>query len=659
MGKKAKSKKQLEEELKKVYEEQRHHEERERLKNVEEDLRAKHSERLAAELDGRDRVLEAERLEEESTKVSEMKGERRRNLEYEQSKLQDQINWQKFIACNSRPNVAYEYEIETYLTMSREEKVNKMEDAMRKCHESEELVGDLMELYCKAREDGDVARQDWCMHYIRKIRALEVDQIDEATSYLLQYIEKQEVNTHLQVYLSWGAQNDDIKVGFWGHLQSKGFRAKQIDHPKIQIGLDLPKSIALQSMGQCIGVRTFYTTFDNANSEDGSQMSVGGMIRVDLLSIPPFSKRVKTWTIRQVPSPGHELMRLPYPNTEQHSASTAIAAQPCKIEYKVPANVLVPKNPTVSWWDASEKKWSTEGITEISWESEMRKIAFFSQRLAAFSMTQERHLDLPYDHWSIRPTSPVTAELTLQAKRYELHFIISEDGLRLKGVRANPGAPGATTELKDVMYNKAIGEEDEQGGGAGSPGSPRVIPAGGRVPRVQSPARLLTELRDCGLNLLPVDGDAEFLEGYTPKCTETQARAYDDLSEIAASYEIASSKHNKHLPPEKALVRVRESDDFYQFDPLDPDCDTDYQAVLFWPDKSGFVQSMERVSPVSETAVPDNVTHASLYLTFDKRPSPGPAHAEQLRKLEVTCTNVRFVESVRQTMQLMRLLCFV
>jgi hypothetical protein len=646
---KKKSKKQLEEELKKVYDEQRRQEERDRLKSLEEDLLTRHKERLAEELDGRDRVLEAERLEEERSVVTAMKGERRRNLEYEQSKLQDQINWQKFIACNSRPNVAYEYEIETYLTMSREEKVTKMEDAMRKCHESEELVDDLMELYCKAREEGDVARQDWCMHYMRKIRALEVDQIDEATSHLLQYIEKQEVNTHLQVYLSWGQQNDDIKVGFWGHLQSKGFRAKQIDHPKIQIGLDLPKSIALQSMGQCIGVRTFYTTYD-VNSEGSSQMSVGGMIRVDLLSIPPFSKRVKTWTIRQVPSPGHELMRLPYPNTEQHSASTAIAAQPCKIEYKVPAHVLVRKNPTVSWWDSSEKKWSTEGITEISWESEMRKISFFSQRLAAFSMTQERHLDLPYKHWSIRPMSPVTAELTLQAARYELHFIISEDGLRLKG----PNLP----ELKDIMYNKAIGEEDENDKNA-SPNSPRVIPAGGRTPRIQSPARLLTELRDCGLNLLPVDGDAEFLEGYTPKCAETQARAYDDLSEIAANFEIASSKHNKGLPPEKALVRVRETDDFNQFDPLDPDCDSDYQAILFWPDKSGFVQSKEKVDPCNEAAVTDNVTHASLYLCFDKRPSPGPNHAEQLRKLEVTCTNVRFVESVRQTMQLMRLLCFV
>ena len=101
-------------------------------------------------------------------------------------------------------------------------------------------------------------------------------------------------------------------------------------------------------------VRSLYTTFDRAG-KDPVQMSIGGMIRaaatvvhpasikkyntiyiykfnqnhnnkiqsysdflrnccdlffadseVDLLSIPPFSKKVKGWTIRQVPAPGKE-----------------------------------------------------------------------------------------------------------------------------------------------------------------------------------------------------------------------------------------------------------------------------------------------------------------------------------------------------------------
>lgn len=654
MGRKGKkSKKQLEDELEKSAEEQKRHEEKERLLKLETELLAKHRKRLEEELDWKEKVLEAERLEEESSIVTRMKNERKQNLEYEQSKLQERINWQKFISCTSRPNVAFENEITTYMEMVREEKLCNMEDAKRKCHESEEIVEDLMDLYCKAREDGDEKRQEWCTKYVQEIRKQEIELIDEATAYLLQYIEKQEATPHSQVYLHWGTANDDIKIGFWGHLQNKGFRAKSIEHPKIQISYDLPKSIALQSMGHCIGVRTLYTTYDSCNGRDPSQTSVGGMIRVDLLSIPPFSRKVKGWTIRQVPAPGQEMQKLPYPNNEHAAATTAVAAQPCKIEYKVPAHVLVGKSPTISWWDENDEKWSTEGITEIQWETENRKISFFTVRLAAFSITQQRHLDLPYKYWSMRPLAPLVVDLKIQAARFELHFVISEDGLRLKG----PDLP----ELHGTMY---ASPEEANAMEAGLTAT-SLVPPGGfearhRAPRVRSPATLLKELRECGLNLMPEDSDAEHLEGYTPKCPDTQARAYSDLSEIAAFYDIASSKHNQHLPKEKALVRVRENPLCDEFDPLDPDCDIDYQAIMFFPDKACFVQSLEKDSPCREANKKMHETHASLYLCYDRvPPPPAPNHAENLSRLEVTCSNARFVEAVRQTMQLMRLLCFV
>merc|ERR1719215_1693362 len=167
------------------------------------------------------------------------------------------------------------------------------------------------------------------------------------------------------------------------------------------------------------------------------------------------------------------------------------------------------------------------------------------------------------------------------------------------------------------------------------PTSTSAAAAGGgnshRAPRVRSPATLLKELRDCGLNLMPEDGDAEYLEGYTPKNQETQSRAYSDLSEIAGFYDIASSKHNKSLPKERALVRVRENPLYEEFDPLDPDCDVDYQVIMFFQDKSCFVQSMEQQSPCKEALKSGHLTHASLYLCYDKVPNQGPNHAEQLQ----------------------------
>merc|ERR1712176_1030872 len=159
------------------------------------------------------------------------------------------------------------------------------------------------------------------------------------------------------------------------------------------------------------------------------------------------SKKVKGWTIRQIPPPGQELLKLPYPNTETHTAASAAisAVQPCKVEYKVPSQVIVRKNPEISWWDTATETWSTEGITEIAWEPEVRKVSFFSARLASFSITQEKHLDLPYSWWCIRPCAARVCQLTVQAARYQLVFVISEDGLRLKG----PDVP----ELCDLMWD--------------------------------------------------------------------------------------------------------------------------------------------------------------------------------------------------------------
>jgi len=317
----------------------------------------------------------------------------------------------------------------------------------------------------------------------------------------------------------------------------------------------------------------------------------------------------------------------------------------------------------VSWWDKDVDKWSTDGITEVTWEPEGRRISFCSQRLASFAITQPRHLDLPYDRWSLRPVGPLECELEIVAAHYKLLFIITEDGLRLKEAQdRHLQLATEMPELTGVMYTY------ELDGGVldGNPANPRDFASppddstgAERLPRVRSPATLLRELRECGLNLMPEAADADFLEGYSTKDPATHGRACSDLSEIAASHDIVSSKHNKTLPKEQALVRTRQNPLREEFDPWDPDCDTDYQAILFFPDKSCFVASLEQISPCKTEKVRENLTHASLYLCHDRTPTPLPDHAEQLQKLEVTCSNVRFVEAVRQTMQLMQLLSFV
>jgi len=638
MGKKGKkSKKQLEEELARQAEEQRKQEEAARQKKAEEDLRREQEERVRRERGAKVRAEEGERLEAENQRVEQRKNERKANLEYEQGKIEAKREWQKFIECNSRPNVALESDLNTYLSTSRAEVLTGFDQAIAFSQYAERVVEDLMDLASTAREEGDEPRQEWCMEYMDEIRTLEMEKIDDATAHMLQHIETLKVTTKQEVQETWGSSHDSIKIGFWGHLQNKGFRAKVIAHDKIHVNLELPKSVATSAPGGscCIGVRSVYTTYDSvprSRKKTGSKLAVGGTMRVDLVLIPPVTKQVKQWTLRQIPPKEAPFTKLAYPNQDKHGDATSTLNLPCKVEYKIPADVIVQKEPKVSWWSENEE-WSNADVFEIQWEEDSRRVSFFCQRLATYAVTQDKWLDLPYKWWNFRPVSDTQVAFSIQAARFEMQFMIDENGLSLRG----PDLP----ELQHLIRSEAVDDE------------------GTALPVIMSPARLLHKLRDCGINLMPDDNDIEHLPGYQLKSFETEARAFSDLSEIALAFDVTSSKHNKKLEADRALVRIRENFQCAEFDPLDPESETDYRSVMFYTDKCCFVDSMESVYPCNENVREGCETHASFFLCLKQEMQFDEAKQDVFeRRTDVSHQNVRLFESVRQTMALMRLLSF-
>jgi hypothetical protein len=656
MGKKGKkTKKQLEDELAKSQEEQRKQDETGRLKKLELQAQVEQEERISREKSRKASAEESDRLELENSQVEQLKNERKQTLEYEMEKINERAAWQKFLGCVTRPDPRFENQITTYISTVEEELEieargelaarrtidETIYKTIEKCEYAEEIIADLDEIWCIAKEEADMPKQKWCLLYKRQIRELLGRLIDQATSVLMQRVVDLDVNTRQEIfpypeYGSTGLKStpttkDLIKIGFWGHLQSKGFRAKVIDWTKLGISLELPKSIAMQAVGHCIGVRALYTahdwvTFDAPSVQSGvPTLAIGGVMRIDLLSIPPFPKQVNSWLMRTVLPAGQELTRLSYPNDNAQTGAGTL--QPCKLDFRVPDNVVLrgATRVTVSWWDEANGGWSDDNVTEVHWEEEQRTISFFSLRLAAFSITQERHLEFPYKWWNIRALAPQQAELAIQAVRFELRFLLESEGVSLLG----PVLP----ELRSLMYVKE--------------GNPPVR-------RVMRPGQLLLALQRAGINMMPCDADADYIEGMTPKAGETEARAYSDLSEIAGIYDISSSRHNKKLHREKAICRIRENLHYEEYDALDLEAEGDYKGVVFWPNKCAFVQSLESVSPCNEDLVPGHHTHAALTLMLDEIASP-----ETKQRLFVSGSNVRFIETVRNMMSLLRLLSFV
>ena len=74
--------------------------------------------------------------------------------------------------------------------------------------------------------------------------------------------------------------------------------------------VDIPKQIALATVSMRVQHRTKDEFFHRCTN---ALMAVGGVLYVDLLTMPPPAKKVRQWTLRQVTPLAHAVVRIPYP----------------------------------------------------------------------------------------------------------------------------------------------------------------------------------------------------------------------------------------------------------------------------------------------------------------------------------------------------------
>ena len=86
---------------------------------------------------------------------------------------------------------------------------------------------------------------------------------------------------------------------------------KTIRYPEVGVSAEVPKSLALQS----IAVRLLRTSYDNVSCEsDSSDISVGGVISLELLKLPTASKNIKGWSMTPITELRENVKRLEYPS---------------------------------------------------------------------------------------------------------------------------------------------------------------------------------------------------------------------------------------------------------------------------------------------------------------------------------------------------------
>ena len=156
----------------------------------------------------------------------------------------------------------------------------------------------------------------------------------------------------------------------------------------------------------------------------------------------------------------------------------------------------------------------------MTYDHNKKEISFKTYTLKPHAFLTTRCLDYPYNGWHLRCVAPEKAILDIKTKRIDIRFEIHAGCVYLRG-REEP-------EFKHITDKKL------------------------------TPGKLLKELYNCGVNLLPVVEDADSAH-ICRKSVETEDNAIFDLSMGVRSFAIKSIRWSAALPNEQILVRMREN----------------------------------------------------------------------------------------------------
>ncbi|XP_015724634.1 protein CASC1 isoform X1 [Coturnix japonica] len=519
-----------------------------RLQKEEEERRLKEEEeaRLQAEQEEADRRKKEKLLRERMAKLEAIDRERREDelaelnsmLEKfmcaQRKKTEDRAyeKWERYIACDESPDPTVLQEINTFMSLWREEQNEDIQFVMEKGEQVLNFIEKLQFLLLDA-PPSEVTEKETAQYQetILDLESLLHQKYNEATDRLLKSaILYEDFDTgNMQVVI----KDKNVTFCIWGNLKKK-IRFKNHVFGDTHHGFDLPKSLAVSS----VAVRIFHTHYDHVSplwlrcprvtrledldSEETTQHSqdsvgepgekeareepnvtaekeippeernsaasvredtnvtaninevtkeektekeseildvppegqspemqektseeeeitdestkestkespvdmqqfapVGGVFHIDGLQLPPQVQQINSWSAVELLDDGLETY--PYPPEEPEGTTHP----PIQITLRPPGNVFYLKEPLIARWDPAGQQWRTDGISNISYQTQEGNITFEMDAFYTVAFLQDNHINMPYQAWELQPTSTdeavfvittVFAEVKIQIK---------------------------------------------------------------------------------------------------------------------------------------------------------------------------------------------------------------------------------------------------
>ncbi|XP_068162490.1 dynein axonemal intermediate chain 7 [Antennarius striatus] len=153
---------------------------------------------------------------------------------------------------------------------------------------------------------------------------------------------------------------------------------------------------------------------------------LGGIFFCDLFFLPPQGCQVQGWEIRQLLDGGLQTFTCPL-ETPVMDDSEGVTTLPVGVSMTLPDSVVFLKTPKPARWDATEKQWRMDWITDISYEETDAKFSLKMDAFQTFALMQETYANLPFQSWELRPLGQNSALFTVNGSLITVTIKIQEN----------------------------------------------------------------------------------------------------------------------------------------------------------------------------------------------------------------------------------------
>ncbi|XP_059880439.1 dynein axonemal intermediate chain 7 isoform X2 [Delphinus delphis] len=617
-------------------------EEEERRQKEEEEARVKY------EKEEMER-LEIQRAEKEKLRKLEAKDLERRNGELEELYLLEACfpeaeklkrdsrllsQWKHYIQCDGSPDPSISQEINTFISLWKEETNETFEAVTAKS----KLVLNLIEKL--------------------KLILLETPSYDLQEKNIIQYqgsiLELQELlhlkfNIATEILLRQAStladldsgnmekviRDENVTVYVWANLK-KNPRYRSIRFSETQTGFEIPRILATSD----IALRLLHTRYDHvtplgpvptASQEHTSTVTYFGKDEVKSVEAAVSKDVQEEYKEQENESNSvHEeetkvdeqggiegqtilkegLQKYTYPPETAEDFETENTFPPIEVMLEVHENVLFFENPMVARWDAEGKHWKTDGISNVSYKSEDRLITFSLDTFGPVTLIQDAHVNMPYQSWELRPLDVNKVLLTVTTVFTEIQIQIKENLCMLASIKLNNQKHSSTLEEKWM-----------------------------------TPVSFIIALKEAGLNIFPT-GHSHFYVVINYKLPLVEVKAYRQMALLSSAFAFGWSKWNTVCNSDKVVFQVRE-----HLPKEEPIQNPNWTLLMFNGDRAQSLKINESSDAFSEALKEETEFHSTLYHMVKDF-----ASKEAMKK--VRCSSCQFVDSVCHMLLSTRLLSY-